>query len=99
MKAPTKKFQNSESDDNEAGYQPKKVVKVVKKKILPKKRKRDSSDEKSVGKKSVGKKSVGKKSARSNSIDGDLKGIGNDLPTKRFKETESQPSAGIAKLL
>ena len=89
MKAPTKKFQNSESDDNEAGYQPKKVVKVVKKKILPKKRKRDSSDE----------KSVGKKSAASNSIDGDLKGIGNDLPTKRFKENDSQPTVGISKLL
>ena len=88
MKAPAKKFQNSDSDD-EAGYQPKKVAKTVKKKILPKKRKRDSSDD----------KSVGKKSSASNSIDGDLKGIGTDLPTKRFKENESQPTNGISKLL
>ena len=67
---------------------PKKKVKVVKKKKFPKKRKRNINDDNSNDHKS-----------EANSIDNDLMGIGADLPSKRFKDNESQQIHGFSKLL
>ena len=67
---------------------PKKKVKVIKKKKIPKKRKRALDDDRSNDNKS-----------EANSIDNDLMGIGSDLPSKRFKDNESQPASGFSKLL